>query len=792
MTRRAVWTALLAIGVAVAALGVGRLKLDPDPLGLLPREMPEVRGLRAFHKVFARENELVLLIEGGAEDEGAMSEKAESLSEHLLEAGVAGRARWQPHWMEQGGGMAEVLAYLWLNGPNDVVRERSEAFSPEKSKATLQEALAKVATAMEGTDLLMRAHDPLGFLDHPSLDPLIDGAGDEGAGFESPDGHGHIVMIEAPSRIKGYRESGEWLKNFRSEVEKWKTSEGGGVKVHMTGEPVFAAEIGGAMEEDMKGTVGITSLLIGLLFWVMQRKLVLVGGLGAVLCLVFITALGMAGWIFGELSIMAAGFAAILIGLTVDYGVLICQEAKHTGRNRGLLWKSTAASVSWAALTTAVVFFALNRSGLPGIAQLGTMVACGILAGAALMLGFYLPFVARVGAKVPPIPSGARAPIPSRGVAAWVAGGLALVAAAIVLWKGLPQVTFDAAMMRPRNSEAMAAFSKVQEMFPRMGDHSVRLMVEAPDAATMEERLENAARLIAENTAAESSVLPADWWPNEERQKANREMLGRWVADRSRLMAEAEATGFTEQGMAMGGAVLEAMSALLDQPSGAAAFPRSEAAEEIMRMFVVVNPDGSGTVAGVVHPKPGVQLEGKDAIHFQRMSAEGISPASWELLGPAVGPLVRKDIIEVFLPMAVLMVVMLGWIFRSAREVMACLAMMALSGMILLATMALLGLDWNFLNIAATPLLLGTGIDYGIHVGLALKRSGGNLSAMWQGTGKAVLFCGASTAIGFGSLMFASNEAMASLGAVAVIGILASMAVAVFLLPSCFRGKAES
>ena len=789
MTRRAVWTALLAIGVVVAAFGVGRLKLDPDPLGMLSGEMPEVRGLRAFHKVFARENELVLLIEGGVEDEGLMAEKAQSLSEHLLESGVAGRARWQPQWMEQGGGMADVLAYLWLNGPNDVVRERAEAFSAEKSKATLQEALAKVATAMEGTDLLMRAHDPLGFLDHPSLAPLIDGAGEDGAGFESPDGHGHIVMIEAPKGLKGYRESGEWLKNLRSKVEEWKTAEGGGVKVHMTGEPVFAAEIGGAMEEDMKGTVGITSLLIGLLFWWMQRKLVLAGGLSLVIGLVFLTSLGMAGWIFGELSIMAAGFAAILIGLTVDYGVLICQEAKHTGRNRDLLWKSTAASVFWAALTTAVVFFALNRSGLPGIAQLGTMVACGIMAGAALMLGFYLPFVAKIGAKLPPVKPGGKVPIPTPRVAGWVAGGIALVAAGIVIWKGLPQVTFDAAMMRPRNSEAMAAFSKVQEMFPRMGDHSVRLMVEAPDSETMEERLENAARLIAENTLAESSVLPADWWPNEERQKANRELLTRWVADRSRLMAEAEATGFTQEGMAMGGAVLEAMAGLLDQPSKAAVFPQSEAAQEIMRMFVVKNPDGSGTVAGIVHPKPGVQMEGKDAIHFQRMSAEGISPASWELLGPAVGPLVRKDITDVFLPMAVLMVVMLGWIFRSARQVLACLAMMALSGMILLATMAMLGMGWNFLNIAATPLLLGTGIDYGIHVGLALKRNGGDLRAMWQGTGKAVLFCGASTAIGFGSLIFASNEAMASLGAVAVIGILASMAVAVFLLPSCFLRK---
>jgi predicted RND superfamily exporter protein len=108
---------------------------------------------------------------------------------------------------------------------------------------------------------------------------------------------------------------------------------------------------------------------------------------------------------------------------------------------------------------------------------------------------------------------------------------------------------------------------------------------------------------------------------------------------------------------------------------------------------------------------------------------------------------------------------------------------MLASTFVLLAAMAALEIKWNFLNIAATPLLLGTGIDYGIHVMLALRRNGGDIAVTWHGTGKAVLFCGCSTAIGFGSLCFASNEAMTSLGTIAVIGILSSMLISVFLLP---------
>jgi predicted RND superfamily exporter protein len=93
-------------------------------------------------------------------------------------------------------------------------------------------------------------------------------------------------------------------------------------------------------------------------------------------------------------------------------------------------------------------------------------------------------------------------------------------------------------------------------------------------------------------------------------------------------------------------------------------------------------------------------------------------------------------------------------------------------------------LEWNFLNIAATPLLLGTGLDYLIHILLSLRRHRGDRRRVWHGTGKAVVFCGASTAIGFGSLAFASIDALASLGLVAVTGILITTVVAVVLVPA--------
>jgi len=780
MTRRAAVMFLLGLGVLAAALGLGRLRFDPDILGMLPPDMPEVRGLRVFHEAFSKADELVVLIEGIDDDEGLMAEKAQSLAGTLEAAGVAKHARWQPLWMDGGDGMAEFLAYLWLNGPQQSASAKAAELAPENAAGSLEKALAEVATAMEGEDLAMRAHDPFGFLRHPALEPLLDGAADGAAGYESPDGRGHLLLIDAPRPVPGYRNAGVWLDEVRAVIAKWQNDEGAGVKAHLTGEPAFASEIGGAMERDMRGTAGITAVLIALLFWWVQRRLVLLGGLVLVLGMTFVSALGLAGWIYGDLSIMAAGFAAILIGLAVDYGVLICQEAKVAGRGHAALWRATGGSIRWAALTTAVVFLALNRSGLPGIAQLGTMVACGIVAGAALMLGFYLPFVAKAGAGRDVLTKRWDL-VPGRKSALWLVVGLALAAAGSLLWRGVPGIDFDERMLRPRNSQAMAAFDRVRESFPQWGGDALRVVVEAPDDETMGARLLEAGRRLQDNPALESVVLPALWWPDAERQRTNRETLREMAANSDMLLASADAAGFSEQGVALGRAVLARLHGMIH--ADGVAFPNSPGARDILRMFVSRDANGGGCLAGVIRPAEGVDPAGADYEYFRSLNGGGIRLAGWDLLRPAVAPLVRKDLTDVFLPMAALMVLMLAAIFRSLRVVTLCLAAMALSGLILLAAMAWLGIGWNFLNIAATPLLLGTGIDYGIHIGLALKRNGGDLAAMWHGTGKAVLFCGVSTAIGFGSLCFASNEAMASLGAVAVIGILASMAVSVFLLP---------
>jgi lauroyl/myristoyl acyltransferase len=138
--------------------------------------------------------------------------------------------------------------------------------------------------------------------------------------------------------------------------------------------------------------------------------------------------------------------------------------------------------------------------------------------------------------------------------------------------------------------------------------------------------------------------------------------------------------------------------------------------------------------------------------------------------------------------MVLLVLASLWFAFRRATEILLGVAVLLLSGLCLLAVMALAGWSWNLLNLMALPLMLGTGVDYSIFIQLALRRHGGDLGLVRRSIGRALLLCGGTAMAGFGSLAWSSNPGMASLGKVCAVGIGANMMIAVFLLPAWWVG----
>ena len=102
-----------------------------------------------------------------------------------------------------------------------------------------------------------------------------------------------------------------------------------------------------------------------------------------------------------------------------------------------------------------------------------------------------------------------------------------------------------------------------------------------------------------------------------------------------------------------------------------------------------------------------------------------------------------------------------------------------------LGLMRLAGLDFNFANLVAVPLIIGVGIDNGVHVISRLRYEGDEgMEIVLRHTGRAILIASLTTMIGFGSLALAGHNGMQSLGLVLLLGVGSCLITSTVVLPN--------
>ncbi len=97
-----------------------------------------------------------------------------------------------------------------------------------------------------------------------------------------------------------------------------------------------------------------------------------------------------------------------------------------------------------------------------------------------------------------------------------------------------------------------------------------------------------------------------------------------------------------------------------------------------------------------------------------------------------------------------------------------------------------LGIQFTPANMVALPLLLGIGLDSGVHMVHRSRETAGTarLENLVKGTGTAVSVAALTNAIGFAALMAADYRAMQSLGLLLTIGISLTILASVLVLPA--------
>jgi predicted exporter len=227
---------------------------------------------------------------------------------------------------------------------------------------------------------------------------------------------------------------------------------------------------------------------------------------------------------------VSLGFASILFGLAEDFGIVLYRNRVRT-RNFQLrkcaAWRARYLVVGDHDRRRVPV---LNLSGLPGLGQLGSLVAIGIVLAAGGNDLSLCATIDAVASQNDEDDSKLRlfAPVrllPTKVI--WFVTALCLLSGAWVLWR--QGVRFDRSpdALKPRNSQAYAA---VEQMKKRLGrpDEPAWVIVRGNSEADVAQKLGAVERWLQRGVgerAIKSFTLPTPLWPKPDQQQVNREVL---------------------------------------------------------------------------------------------------------------------------------------------------------------------------------------------------------------------------------------------------------------------------
>jgi predicted RND superfamily exporter protein len=132
---------------------------------------------------------------------------------------------------------------------------------------------------------------------------------------------------------------------------------------------------------------------------------------------------------------------------------------------------------------------------------------------------------------------------------------------------------------------------------------------------------------------------------------------------------------------------------------------------------------------------------------------------------------------------AVLVVAAILWYFvRRISLVGLCMVPVVCASSATLLAMRLLGVELNLMSAAIAPILVGAGVDYGVHM-VARLQAGQAVADVLEEAGASLAVTTLTTVGGFACLSLATFTGIRELGILGALGITACLLAALHLVP---------
>lgn len=532
--------------------------------------------------------------------------------------------------------------------------------------------------------------------------------------------------------------------------------------------------------------------------------------------------LGFSALLVGRLTQITVSFAAILIGQGVDYSVHLynryLEEVNAGASNREAMRISiseTGPGIIAGSFTTAIAFFGLTVTQFVGFQELGLIVGVGVFACLVSVLLVLPPMLTVFGSGF--MPRSRKSKISTFGLkrfhfTAYAYPRLAVVTGLLVtvfLGSFASEVAFDddyRTLQKP-SDDYLALRARIQEHFnvPENQLVVVSSGANAQEALKENDTLFDNIRDLTRNNKDFGVVVDSLRYfiPSAESQNIQLNRMANLEVEALRLTIDRIArdnnlspkifdkfltrlTEFKEaavQSLANNTIPIDLLR--LDRAS-------NPALVDIAQRYTYKSRDGSWRILTQVYPPatdewndkvPEVFREGLNA----RMK-NGVEVTGTLIIQQQLRELMLRDLALSVLVVLVAVLVVLLVYFKSFFKAALAILPVIMGMLCTLGIMSMLGMSLHYINIIALPMIVGIGVDSGIHmIHRFYEKDRFDLDATVTQTGRAIVITSLTTIFGFGALALADYQGIRDLGIVSIIGVSTTFLASMIMLPALLR-----
>ncbi len=803
------------IVLGIAFLLTGRLRFDPNFLKLFPAErgpiklyMENLQEAGTFDLLF------FLLEKGEGVDAQRLIESGREISENLKRLEIDGKrafktVRFQKIEEEDLEGAKPTLSlflthpYLFIE-PEDIPQLR-ETWSEEGIKKQVRKNRAALIS-----------HASFAMKDFVQMDPFelrwlfmekwkqgMKGLEfDESTNFFLSKDQNSLLIITEPERpATDLSFSKSLMEALEKSISLSLSAQDKSVKVSLTGAHPIAMAESKILRFDMQSSFISSLILVLILFFYAYRRWITLLFAGLPLFGGIQLTMGIASITIGSLNILTSAFAAILVGLGIDFAVHI-YDRYHQERASGADISSavettltqTGRGIWTGAFTTIFAFGVLFFSRVQGIVELAFLVSVGLLC-ALLCIYFVLPsFLVWMDKREKPYPYTPvqtfrfkklssileRNPLPSFFL-------LIAITLLFLFFAFRIEVERDFRNLRPKEIESLQVFERMARAFGGRKLEAITIH-EGKDLSSLLSKEEAIVRVFEKyqkEGKIDSFVSVSQFISSPEKQrKVVKEIQESIDLEKVRkdFIKGLNENGFEVSGfqpfirgleeLGKGKEKIyppETLMASLDQG------PLKKGLENVFAK----KGEGYKIVSHLYYQK------GKLSLERLEKELQGVSITGAEKVESEILRVVEEDLFYLT-PIAFLIVLVLVFLhFRRWRTTFVTLMPLAMGLVWMAGAMSLFGIRINFVNAVILPMIIGMGIDNSVHLMHRFLEGGGrDAGNALRSTGRAMAMCSLTTMLGFGSLATARYQALSTMGWVTILGMGFCLIAALCFLPT--------